>query len=122
MSATAGQLPNIVSHGPQVSARRNPGAKGGVSTVEFDDLEFFDFDLHRLEWRLFLLAGKPVGRYAINFFGRKWRGHLLDHTSKFAGKGAHMFQAECGLNLFGRGLTFGLVGVCLTFQSDASFV
>src|SRR6266567_3075059 len=118
MSATAGQLPNIVSHGPQVSARRNPGAKAGVSSVEFDDLEFFDFDRHRLEWRLFFLAGKLVGRYAINFFGRKWRRHLLDHASKFAGELAHLLHGEARFAAVAYGFAFRVVGIGCKTKAD----
>src|SRR5437660_12659770 len=122
MSATAGQLPNIVSHGPQVSARRNPGAKGGVSTVEFDDLEFFDFDLHRLELRLFFLAGKLVGRYAINFFGRKWRWHLLDNASKFAGKVGQLFYRKARFDSVAHWFAFRVVGVGCKTKPDYSLV
>src|ERR1039458_5454408 len=60
MSAASQHPAHVVGHRPYVGARGHARAEGGLIGGRLQNLEFFDFYLHRLEDDLLLFAGPSV--------------------------------------------------------------
>src|SRR6185312_5448003 len=81
-----------------------------------------NFNLDGLELHVLFFARELVSRNALNFLGRKWRRHLLDHANEFCGNATYLIQVDPYFLLRANQLAFGVVGVGDKPEADFALV
>ena len=94
MGSAAEMLAHFMSDGAHVGSGGHACAKVGPVGFDGGDEEFFYLDGHGLQDHLFLFSRQFVSRNALDFLGRKWGRHLLDHSEEFVGDFLETLKSE----------------------------
>jgi len=94
MGSAAETLAHLVSDGAHVGSGGHACAKVGAVGLDGGDDEFFYLDGHGLQDHFFLFSRQFVGRNALDFLGREWGRHLLDHAEEFGSDFLETLKSE----------------------------